>query len=110
MNRLLFMTLALLVNFCAFPLTGGVLPYVAREVYGTDQTGLGYLAEMLVSFVKINSFTIPIRVRKGVWRKFRFSDFDINSLIKYSQMIEQDQRYHPYKRIADICLFTIGIF
>jgi Na+/melibiose symporter-like transporter len=38
------MTLALLVNFCAFPLTGGVLPYVAREVYGTDQTGFGYLA------------------------------------------------------------------
>ena len=38
------MTLALLVNFCAFPLTGGLLPYVAREVYGTDQTGLGYLA------------------------------------------------------------------
>jgi len=69
-----------------------------------------YLADMLVSFVKINSFTIPIRVRKGVWRKFRFSDFDINSLIKYSQMIEEDQRYHPYKRIADICLFTIGIF
>ena len=38
------MTLALLVNFCAFPLMGGVLPYVAREVYATDQTGLGYLA------------------------------------------------------------------
>ncbi|MBT5570021.1 MAG: MFS transporter [Alphaproteobacteria bacterium] len=38
------MTLALLVNFCAFPLMGGVLPYVAREVYVTDQTGLGYLA------------------------------------------------------------------
>ena len=38
------MTLALLVNFCAFPLMGGVLPYVAREVYGTGQAGLGYLA------------------------------------------------------------------
>lgn len=69
-----------------------------------------YLADMLASFVKINSFTIPVRVRKGVWRKFRFSDFDINSLIKYSQMIDEDQRYHSYKRIADVCLFTIGIF
>ena len=38
------MTLALLVNLCAFPLMGGVLPYVAREVYGTGQAGLGYLA------------------------------------------------------------------
>ncbi len=38
------MTLALLVNLCAFPLMGGVLPYVAREVYGTGQAGLGCLA------------------------------------------------------------------
>lgn len=82
------------------------------EVYDlVNETKMrNYLADMLASFAKINSFTIPIRVRKGVWRKFRFSDFDINSLIKYSQMIEEDQRYHPYKRIADVCLFTIGIF
>jgi len=32
--------IALLVNFCAFPLTNGLLPYVASEVYGTDQHGL----------------------------------------------------------------------
>ncbi|MEP4885216.1 MAG: MFS transporter, partial [Alphaproteobacteria bacterium] len=38
------MTLALLVNLCAYPLMSGVLPYVAREVYGTGQAGLGYLA------------------------------------------------------------------
>lgn len=35
--------LALLVNLTAFPLVNGLLPYVAREVYGTDQTGLGYM-------------------------------------------------------------------
>ncbi|MCW5603803.1 MAG: MFS transporter [Burkholderiales bacterium] len=35
--------LALLVNLTAFPLVNGLLPYVAKEVYGTDQTGLGYL-------------------------------------------------------------------
>jgi Na+/melibiose symporter-like transporter len=34
---------ALLVNLTAFPLVNGLLPYVAREIYGTDQTGLGYL-------------------------------------------------------------------
>jgi len=37
------MVIAFLVNFCAFPLSGGLLPYVARDVYGTDQTGLGYM-------------------------------------------------------------------
>ena len=35
--------LALLFNFTAFPLTNGLLPYVAKEVYRTDQAGLGYL-------------------------------------------------------------------
>jgi MFS family permease len=34
---------ALLFNFSVFPLTNGLLPYAAREVYGIDQTGLGYL-------------------------------------------------------------------
>ena len=35
--------IAVVVNFTAFPLSIGLLPYVAKEVYGTDQTGLGYL-------------------------------------------------------------------
>jgi Na+/melibiose symporter-like transporter len=34
---------AFLVNFAVFPLTNGLLPYVAREIYSVDQTGLGYL-------------------------------------------------------------------
>ena len=37
------MLLAFLVNLTAFPLTNGLLPYVAKEVFNTDQTGLGYL-------------------------------------------------------------------
>lgn len=35
--------LALLVNLTAFPFTGGLLAYVARDVYHIDQTGLGTL-------------------------------------------------------------------
>ena len=34
---------ALLFNFAVFPLTNGLLPYVAKEIYHIDQTGLGYL-------------------------------------------------------------------
>jgi len=37
------MWLAFLVNMTAFPITGNLLPYIAREVYHTDQTGLGIL-------------------------------------------------------------------
>src|SRR3981189_1100402 len=28
----------------AYPLTNGLLPYIARAIYGTNQTGLGYLS------------------------------------------------------------------
>jgi predicted MFS family arabinose efflux permease len=38
------MVIAFLVNFCAFPLSGGLLPYVARDIYGMDQAGLGFLS------------------------------------------------------------------
>ncbi|MFW6138100.1 MAG: hypothetical protein ACOC7U_02895 [Spirochaetota bacterium] len=69
-----------------------------------------YLSDMLVSFVKINSYSLLVQVRKGVWRRLKFNDFDIDSLIKYSQMIDPEQRFPSYKRIADICLFITGIF
>jgi predicted MFS family arabinose efflux permease len=36
--------IAFLVNLTAYPLSNGLLPYVARDIYGTDQTGLGYMA------------------------------------------------------------------
>jgi hypothetical protein len=69
-----------------------------------------YLIDMLTSFIRINSFTIPIRVKKGIWRKLKVSDFDIDSLMQYSQILDQEHRLGPYKRIADICLFITGVF
>jgi hypothetical protein len=71
---------------------------------------MSYLIDMLSSFVRINSFTIPVRVRRGQWRKLRFSDFDIDSLIRYSKLIDEEHRFGPFKRIADICLFITGVF
>jgi predicted MFS family arabinose efflux permease len=38
------MLLAFLVNLSAYPVSSGLLPYVARHVYGVDATGLGWLA------------------------------------------------------------------
>ncbi|PUE21560.1 arabinose ABC transporter permease [Limnohabitans sp. WS1] len=37
------MSLAFLVNLLAFPFSLGLLPYVAKNIYLTDQTGLGWL-------------------------------------------------------------------
>ena len=42
-KMLAVMWLAFLVNLTAYPVSGGLLPYVARNVYGTDATGLGSL-------------------------------------------------------------------
>ncbi|MGH8641317.1 MAG: MFS transporter [Burkholderiales bacterium] len=42
-HLLAMMCLAFLVNVTAFPLFISLMPYVAREIYGTDQTVLGYM-------------------------------------------------------------------
>lgn len=39
--------MAFVYNGTAFALTQGLLPYVARDIYRTDQTGLGYLVASL---------------------------------------------------------------
>jgi predicted MFS family arabinose efflux permease len=36
--------IAFLANLTAYPLSNGLLPYIARDIYGTNQTGLGYLS------------------------------------------------------------------
>jgi predicted MFS family arabinose efflux permease len=40
---LAIMWLAFLVNLTAFPVTAGLLPYVAKEIYGVDEIGLGHI-------------------------------------------------------------------
>jgi Na+/melibiose symporter-like transporter len=46
-SLLALMWLAFLYNLTAFSLTNGLLPYVAKDVYRSDQTGLGYLVASL---------------------------------------------------------------
>ena len=40
---LALMWLAFLINLTAYPASGGLLPYVARNIYRVDATGLGWL-------------------------------------------------------------------
>ncbi len=71
---------------------------------------LVYLAEMLSSFTRIESYALSFRIRKGVWRKIRFNDMDIHSLMAFCDVVEPEFRLGFYKRIADICLFMLGIY
>jgi MFS family permease len=52
--------LAFLVNMTAYPLTSGLLPYVAREIYHVDQTGLGYLIASFAFGALLGSILISI--------------------------------------------------
>lgn len=53
--------LACLANFAAYPLTGGLLPHVAREVYGIDQTGLGTLFACFSGGAVLGSLLVSLR-------------------------------------------------
>jgi predicted MFS family arabinose efflux permease len=57
------MWLAFLVNLTAFPLTSGLLPYVARDIYHIDQTGLGLLVASFAIGALIGSIAISIASR-----------------------------------------------
>ena len=61
------MWLAFLVNFTAYPLSNGLLPYVAREIYRIDQTGLGYLAASFAVGALLGSMVVSQRrsIRPG---------------------------------------------
>jgi hypothetical protein len=49
---------AFLANFSAYPFTNGLLPYVASEIFHTDQAGLGYLSATFAVGSLIGSITL----------------------------------------------------
>ena len=71
---------------------------------------LVYLADMLASFTRVHSYVVPIRRRRGIRRKVRYSDMDFDSLVGMCASADEESRFAFYKRIADLCLFITGIF
>lgn len=52
--------LAFLVNLTAYPFTMALLPYVAKDIYGTDETGLGLMAAAVAGGALVGSLTATI--------------------------------------------------
>ena len=71
---------------------------------------LVYLADMLASFIKVENYTLFYPTEQGIWQKIRLSDLDIDSLIIFSESVDEESRLGFFKRIADICLFILGLF
>lgn len=60
------MYLAFLANLAAFPLVMGLLPYVAKEIFGTDRTGLSYMVASLAFGALLSSLALS-----GIGRAIR---------------------------------------
>jgi predicted MFS family arabinose efflux permease len=54
------MWIAFLANLTAYPLSNGLLPYVARDIFGTNQTGLGYLSASFAVGSLIGSIALSV--------------------------------------------------
>ena len=52
--------IAFLANLTAYPFSNGLLPYIAREVYGTGQTGLGYLSASFAAGSLVGSIALSL--------------------------------------------------
>ena len=63
------MSMAFLANLVAFPLFIGLLPYVAKNIYGVGQGGLGWLGASFASGALLGSLVLSSnRVRLGAGR------------------------------------------
>jgi hypothetical protein len=69
-----------------------------------------YLVEVLTSFVRVRSTSVTVRLRPGLWTRRRFSDLDLQGLIRYTAALEEKERFGWYRRIGDLCLFLLGVF
>jgi hypothetical protein len=76
----------------------------------TKESLLDYLADMLSSFTKIQTYAFSIQVGKHLFENIKFNDLDMFSLMALAETVEDEYRLGFYKRIADICLFVLGIF
>jgi MFS family permease len=54
------MWIAFLINLTAFPFSNGLLPYIVRDIYGAEQTALGYLSASFAVGSLIGSLALSL--------------------------------------------------
>jgi hypothetical protein len=84
--------------------TKDVVGFLAKESL------LDYLADMLSSFTRIETYAFSIQVGKHIFENIKFNDLDMFSLKDICEAVDDEYKLGIYKRIADICLFILGIF
>jgi predicted MFS family arabinose efflux permease len=100
---LALVSLAFLTNLSAFPATTGLLPYVAKNVYLVDQTGLGFLVASFAGGALIGS--IVLSNVSSAWRLTRL--MMVATVIWYLMLLAFAQM--PSPRYGIPCLILAGI-
>ena len=104
MPRLLaVMWIAFLINLCAFPLVTGLMPYVAKSVYGTDQAGFGYLVASLAFGALCGSIALSI-----AGERMRVERIMITAMVSWYAMLIVFGHIHDMNA-GMVCLFIIGV-
>jgi predicted MFS family arabinose efflux permease len=81
------MLLAALVNLLAFPLSNPLLPYVAREIYAVNETGLGCLTASFAGGALLGSAAVSVRGRMAPARVMIWSALGwFACLLAFAQM------------------------
>jgi hypothetical protein len=68
-----------------------------------------YLVDLLLSFVRAETITLWTR-RGERYRRRRFSTISLEDMIEFAGLVGEDEAPAVFRRIADIALFTSGIF
>lgn len=76
----------------------------------SDPAVRDYLSALLASFTRIAGMTVRVNVGRGVWRRYRTNELDIEGMMRYAGAVDEPFRFEPYKRIGDACLFLIAMF
>ena len=69
----------------------------------------GYLVGLLTSFVRTETITVVVREREH-YRRRRFNTLNLDDMIELAGLVGRDEAPPIFRRIADIALFTSGIF
>lgn len=93
---LALMLLAFLLNLTAFPLFTGLLPYVAKEIYDTDRTGLGYMVASTAFGALVGS--IALSRHSGVFHPARM--MVVACVMWYTALFVFAHIHHPYGGMA----------
>ena len=107
------MMVAFLVNLTAYPQSNGLLPYVAKDIYRIDQTGLGYLVASFAFGALLGSVAVSLR---GNIRPAR--TMILAALAWYAMLLLFAQMPGPYGAVVmlalagfvqSLCMVTLAV-